>query len=85
MKHRSTTSRLGLLIAIVMVVAGAFLVVRPIDLVVSHPNMVPRGNTSSRFETPPEHVSPARSRFYGAFSIVLGLALGAISLYRPRI
>jgi hypothetical protein len=84
MKHHGSANKLGLLIAGVMIVAGAFLVARPIDVLASHPNMVPRGNTASRFVTPQEHVSPARSRVYGACSILLGLALGAFSLYRPR-
>ena len=77
-------SKTGIFIAVFLIVGGATLIIKPVDFVVEHPNMVPRGNTSTRFETPKEHVTPTRSRVYGAGLIILGLALGAFATYSPK-
>ncbi len=85
MKSDESSSKLGLLLSVLLIFGGAFLIARPLDgTVVSHPNMVPRGNTQSRFATPTEIATPARSRLYGFGLIVVGLGLGAFSVYRPR-
>ena len=84
MKSSDSSSKLGLLLAASMLTAGGYLTFFPVDMVVSHPNMMPRGDTPLRFITPTEHVTPARSRFYGVALMVFGLAIGAFSLYRPK-
>jgi hypothetical protein len=83
MKPRASSSKLGILLAITMLLAGGYLVIRPVDMIANHPNMVPRGNTPSRFITPSEHVTPSRSKFYGSSLMLAGLALGVFSFYRP--
>ncbi len=84
MKLSGSISKLGLFLAVSMLAAGGYLTAFPADMVASHPNMMPRGNTPSRFVTPTQHVTPAQSRFHGIALMVFGLVVGAVSLYRPK-
>ena len=62
----------GLLIAI----GGAWLIASPVDMRVEHRRMM-------YLPTSWEHVTPARSRFYGTAGLVSGLLLIGYSLRRP--
>lgn len=76
-----TANKAGLLVGIVLVLAGAVVMARPPALVVEHGNTRPG---TFRWLKTSENVSQGRARFYGGCVAFAGLALGLFSLYDPR-
>ena len=73
---RPTVSWFGVLVGLGLVAAGVRLFVVPVDMMVYH----------DRMKRPSfvEHVTPERSRIYGAAGATVGLVVFAFALYRPR-
>jgi hypothetical protein len=68
----------GLICAALFIVVGVVSFVEAGSIQIYHPTMRRSDRHSS------EHVSKSRGQFYAGCVTVFGLAIGAISLYRPR-
>lgn len=75
-RARATVNWFGVLVGLGFVAAGLRLLVVPVDMLVYH----------DRVKRPSfvEHVTPERSRVYGAGGAVVGVGLLVFALYRPR-
>lgn len=73
-----TTDRVALVISLLMFVAGFAGLLVPDDFIVSHTAM--RGKGAPNY-TVLEHITPARARFYGLGSIVVGAILATYVLW----
>jgi len=76
-RHTSALSWTGTTLGLLIAASGTMLVVFPVEMRVEHPR-------TKYLPTVREHVTPARSRLYGAALVVAGMAVTAYSLYRPR-
>jgi hypothetical protein len=74
--RRRAFSPYGVAFGLLIAAGGAWLIANPVDMRVEHRRM-------RYLPTFREHVTPARSRFYGAAGLVSGLALIGYSLRRP--
>jgi hypothetical protein len=73
---RLPMSWFGILIGLGMAASSAHLFLFPVDMMVYH----------QRMKRPSfiEHVTPERSRIYGAAGVLIGFGMVGFSLYRPR-
>lgn len=74
---RGAVSYSGLVLGVLMAVSGVGVVAFPADMRVHHTRM-------RRLPSVVEHVTPIRSRIYGASLLLGGVALIGFALYRPR-
>jgi len=74
--RRRAISPGGVALGLLVVLGGIWLIADPVDMRVEHRRMY-------RLPTFWEHVTPARSRFYGAAGVACGLLLIGYSLRRP--
>ena len=82
MKVLQSARKFGLLLATVLVVAGAATIAYPSEMRVFHPGC--NKSSITWCGAPAERVSLARARAYGVVILLAGLGLGWFSVYRPR-
>ena len=75
--YRKNFSIFGAALGAVIAIASAYVVISPVDMRVEHRRI-------RYLPTVWEHVTPARSRFYGSVGLVFGVFVVGYSLYRPR-
>jgi|GEM_PF-6912243 len=76
-----TASKPGLLLGLVMLVAGGAVIAWPPEILVHHPTMRPSVfNKTKRVEA----VTEGRARFYGGGLVAAGVFIALFSLYSPR-
>jgi hypothetical protein len=75
--YRRAFDHFGLALGVVMALSGVALLAFPVDMIVHHARIKYLASVA-------EHVTPARSRIYGATLCLGGLALVGFSLHRPR-
>jgi hypothetical protein len=68
----------GAAVGLLIIGLGLGLIFHPIDAFVFH------GGSKYAYRNFLEHVTHARSEFYGSAGVLLGVALLAFSLYKPR-
>ena len=74
--RRRALSPYGVALGLVIAAGGAWLIASPVDMRVVHAR-------ARRLPTFTEHVTPPRSRLYGAAGLISGLAVIVYSLRRP--
>ena len=77
MKRLTFLEMCALAIALVFIVAGADMILRPTERVVFHP-----GGGKGMGSYPSEQVSKPGSQVYGGIAVVLGAGLAVLALYR---
>lgn len=77
-----SASKLGLLLSAVFMVGGAALIAYPTEMIVHHP--VSQKGAIFRERTGVEVADHTRGRIYGGAQLLIGVVVGAFSLYKPR-
>ena len=77
-----SASKLGLLLSAVFMVGGAALIAYPTEMIVHHP--VSQKGAIFRERPGVEIADQTRGRIYGCALLVIGVVVGAFSLYKPR-
>jgi hypothetical protein len=83
MKRQSTIEIAFLALATIFIGFGAYSVVHPTEMFVSHPGSG-RYQSIIGHDPAPEHVTKSGARIYGVLSLGFGVGIAWLVLYRPR-
>jgi uncharacterized protein YjeT (DUF2065 family) len=83
MKHLGVVEKPALLLACVLIIFGIYTAIHPTEMRMFHPG-TGSYKEGVRRDSSPEQVSKEKARIYGVLSMVCGIGIGWLVVYRSR-